>query len=269
MIGSTCVSADGYRTECAEQQMRPDSSLGDRLQREPKMHPQLTDGRARIQALKWVLNGLCAPVLLATAEAKVLFMNDAAERLIRASDGLALQRGRLRALFPEDTRSLHALMAEAAQAPARQVREPRGVLRVARPGGRQPLEVLVSAIALHAGEQAAQQPAMVALLVGDPSRAAIAEESPLIRHHGLTVTEAKVSLALCRGLSTGEICQKLGIRYNTVKTHLKRIYAKTGTKRQADLVRFLAESWDVTGLALGSHVRAPGDSIRRRAEADG
>ena len=32
----------------------------------------------------------------------------------------------------------------------------------------------------------------------------------------------------------------LGISENTVRTHLHRLYAKTGTERQADLVKLIA-----------------------------
>jgi len=37
-----------------------------------------------------------------------------------------------------------------------------------------------------------------------------------------------------------EVAPVLGISDQTVKTHLHRIYEKTGTKRQADLVKLVA-----------------------------
>jgi DNA-binding CsgD family transcriptional regulator len=37
-----------------------------------------------------------------------------------------------------------------------------------------------------------------------------------------------------------EVAEALGIGEGTVKTHLKRLFAKTGTRRQADLVKVVA-----------------------------
>jgi len=62
----------------------------------------------------------------------------------------------------------------------------------------------------------------------------------LARQHGLTTTEAKVALTIARGLPGKQVCRELHISYNTLKTHLRHIYAKTRVKRQSDLVRLLA-----------------------------
>jgi DNA-binding CsgD family transcriptional regulator len=39
-----------------------------------------------------------------------------------------------------------------------------------------------------------------------------------------------------------EVAEMLGISEPTVRTHLKRIFSKTGTSRQADLLRLLQNS---------------------------
>ena len=40
-------------------------------------------------------------------------------------------------------------------------------------------------------------------------------------------------------MSTEQIAEELNRSVNTVKTQVKRVYEKTGVKRQADLVRLL------------------------------
>ncbi len=60
--------------------------------------------------------------------------------------------------------------------------------------------------------------------------------------------EAKVGVGVSRGLSGKEICRELNISYNTLKTHLKHIYAKTHTRHQTDLVRILAAGLHITGI---------------------
>jgi DNA-binding CsgD family transcriptional regulator len=58
--------------------------------------------------------------------------------------------------------------------------------------------------------------------------------------YGLTRAEAKVTLAASSGLGVPETANRLGVSPNTVKTHLRRVFAKTGTSRQTELVRLMA-----------------------------
>lgn len=52
----------------------------------------------------------------------------------------------------------------------------------------------------------------------------------------LTPAEARIARALAAGQSSQHMRQDLNITQETVKTHLKRIYAKTATHRQSDLI---------------------------------
>ena len=53
---------------------------------------------------------------------------------------------------------------------------------------------------------------------------------------GLTRAEARVVARLARGLSPREIASELGVSVETVRSHLKRSYAKVGVRGQAELV---------------------------------
>jgi len=50
--------------------------------------------------------------------------------------------------------------------------------------------------------------------------------------YGLTQAESKVALAASSGLGVPETASRLGVSPNTIKTHLRRVFAKTGTSRQ-------------------------------------
>ncbi len=63
----------------------------------------------------------------------------------------------------------------------------------------------------------------------------------------LTGAEARVAREIAGGATPEETAIRLGISIETVRTHLKRIFAKTGTHRQADLVRLLSGGPSVTG----------------------
>jgi DNA-binding CsgD family transcriptional regulator len=56
----------------------------------------------------------------------------------------------------------------------------------------------------------------------------------------LTPTEQRVLLAIVQVGGVPEVAEALGIAESTVKTHLHRLFSKTGTKRQADLVELVA-----------------------------
>jgi len=59
----------------------------------------------------------------------------------------------------------------------------------------------------------------------------------------LTAGELRVLDAVARdGGTAAELAWRLGVSEPTVKTHLRRLFAKTGARRQADLVK-LVEAW--------------------------
>jgi DNA-binding NarL/FixJ family response regulator len=55
---------------------------------------------------------------------------------------------------------------------------------------------------------------------------------------GLTTREAEVLSLLASGLSNAEIAQRLYLSHATVKTHINRIFAKTGVRDRAQAVRY-------------------------------
>ena len=62
------------------------------------------------------------------------------------------------------------------------------------------------------------------------------------RLHKLTGGELRVLMALAQGLGAKEAADMLGISEPTVRSHLQRIFSKTGTPRQADLMRLMQNS---------------------------
>jgi DNA-binding CsgD family transcriptional regulator len=56
----------------------------------------------------------------------------------------------------------------------------------------------------------------------------------------LTPTELRVLFAIVQIGGVPEVAEMLGIAVSTAKTHLRRLFAKTGTNRQVDLVKLVA-----------------------------
>ena len=57
--------------------------------------------------------------------------------------------------------------------------------------------------------------------------------------YGLSPAQKLVAGHIVAGLSIGEIAEAMQIKPNTVRTHLDRIFEKTGVRNQTALVRVL------------------------------
>jgi DNA-binding CsgD family transcriptional regulator len=85
------------------------------------------------------------------------------------------------------------------------------------------------------------------VLVRDPADLPTLSGDALHGLYGLTPAEARVATRIARGQTVGSIAGSLGVRRATVRTQLQQALLKTGTHRQADLVRLLLAG--TTGLA--------------------
>jgi DNA-binding CsgD family transcriptional regulator len=82
------------------------------------------------------------------------------------------------------------------------------------------------------------QPA-VRIFVADPERAPLPSAVQIQKQFGLTSAEARVALEIVLAESVSAVAVRLGVGVGTVKTHLVRVFSKTGTRRQSELARLL------------------------------
>jgi DNA-binding CsgD family transcriptional regulator len=87
----------------------------------------------------------------------------------------------------------------------------------------------------------ARTPAAVGYIHGDAATGSHRREQ-LSELFGLNRSEAILALALCQGLSIAEAATAQGLTIETARNYTKRIYFKTGTRGQADLVRVILGS---------------------------
>jgi DNA-binding CsgD family transcriptional regulator len=74
------------------------------------------------------------------------------------------------------------------------------------------------------------------VFVNDPERSRESGLDALSERYGFTPTEREVAQQLAAGAGLSAIAEMLGITLNTVRGHLKHLYAKAGVHRQAELV---------------------------------
>jgi DNA-binding CsgD family transcriptional regulator len=217
--------------------------LAPHLHRAVQMNRRLSLPRGATEGMADVLDRLPHGAMLVDAAARVLFANRAARSILAARDGLRSDPDGLRADTPAQTNDLRRRIGRAA-APAAGVEAPPGSLALARASGRRPLLALVTPAA---GRGTARSKPAALVFVGDPELALAVPPERLRRLYGLTRAEAAVAVALLRGDDMRAVADGLGVTLATARTHLQRVFEKTGTRRQAELVSLLLGGAVATG----------------------
>jgi DNA-binding CsgD family transcriptional regulator len=177
-----------------------------------------------------------------------LFFVDASGRIVHANtsgqDMLAqgvLARGSSGKLASYDTSAVQGLDEIFGIAESGDADEPRGgaVPLTARDGEHYVAHVLP----LTAGSRRQASASSEAIAAVFVKKAALDMPSPqniIAKFYKLTPTELRVLFGIVQVGGVPEVAQSMGISPSTVKTHLRRLFAKTGTDRQADLVKLVA-----------------------------
>jgi DNA-binding CsgD family transcriptional regulator len=80
------------------------------------------------------------------------------------------------------------------------------------------------------------------IFVTDPEAVRTPETVFLQNQFGLTPAEAVLARELLNGDGIDAAAGRIGISVPTARTHLRRVLAKTGASRQAELVRLVLHS---------------------------
>jgi len=176
--------------------------------------------------------------MLVDAQARILHANRAAAMLLQGAGGLNAGPLGLRAGMPAQTNVLQALVARAS-GPG--LNREGGTVLVDMPGIRDRCVVHIAPCreAEVAWIGGAQPTAIV--VIGTPRRRSAAAQRALEALFGLTAAEARVTCLIAEGTGVQAAAADLGVEASTVRTHLVRAYAKTGTRRQAELAKLVEQ----------------------------
>ncbi len=159
--------------------------------------------------------------------------NRAALAILQKKDGISLVRSELVADRVSDTRLLHRLLHEAISSPERG--EPKeSPFTVER---KQAHTSLIVRVIPGPGLDCWDEERKTALLrLYDRDLGLVVDERALSSLYGLTRGEASLAAKLVQGKSIEDAAADLFISPHTARTHLKRIFMKTDTHRQPELV---------------------------------
>jgi DNA-binding CsgD family transcriptional regulator len=173
-----------------------------------------------------VIDAMAAAVFLLDASARIVHTNQAADAALAERRAVLGHEGRLTTHDAATSAALAAAIADAPRAGGH------SIVIVARDSAIFAGHVVPLQSARHSGD------ATVAVFVhpaGRPGAPEIAGQA-----FRLTKAEQRVLASVADGGSVAEVAARIGISTTTVKTHLQRIFAKTGTGRQTDLLRLVA-----------------------------
>ncbi|MBZ9662191.1 LuxR C-terminal-related transcriptional regulator [Mesorhizobium sp. ESP-6-4] len=212
--------------------------LSPHLRRASLIGDLLDQTRITANFYREALDHLAVPIVFAGADGAILHANGAADRMFSGQGPILSRKGLLQPQNPVVARALAEALASAAGADASL--GSRGIgLPVSAPG--QPPAVAYVLPLTEGTARAAFRPACAAVFVSTTTSSSPLPEAVLTTLFDLTPAEARVLLRIGSGLPASRSASLLGISENTLKTHLNRIFAKTGTRRQADLVKLISD----------------------------
>ncbi|MGH9677523.1 MAG: helix-turn-helix transcriptional regulator, partial [Candidatus Acidiferrum sp.] len=200
----------------------------------------LSEDRTLSELLGSVMTRAGFGVILATADRRIVYANDAADLLMRASTGLRRERNCISAADFTTSRKLQSLITAA----SRQTDElaQGGSLIFRDEDGVASLAVHVVPLCPRAAVLLPGKDYPVAALVMVDCKRGITDRINVFADlFGLTSAEARVVSQLVSGGGLTKAASRLNIARSTARFHLTNILEKTGTHRQAELVRVFYE----------------------------
>ena len=184
-------------------------------------------------------------IVLVAQDTRILFASAAAREFLSAERGLRVSEGCLSARAPAESAALRGLIARATCDSGRDP-PPLFSMQVGEP----PLLVLVTTAAPMTA--AGLRGAAGLLFILDPRRSSLPSLNVVRQYFGLTTMEAAVAVEIIRGKGVAACARRLGVSVETARTHLRRIFGKTGVRRQAELVHLLLSARHSVREAGGS-----------------
>ena len=187
---------------------------------------RLRDADFNLTVTLGALDRLATGVALFDEKGAVNHLNQEAERILRLNDGLD------RRVLEDAARSVLGI--DAMQTPHFSASQ-----HATRPSGKHPFVLQFAPLpgANDFSEEA--KPVRAIGFITDPEAQVRVDVQLLQQLYGITPAEARLAERLCAGDTLAAAAARCGVSDATVKTQLARLFEKTNTSRQTDLLRLL------------------------------
>ena len=181
-------------------------------------------------------------VILLDETGRLLWANRLAEVLLSDGDGLGAHEGFLCAANTGENATLQVLIGNATATGSGREMGTGGGFALTRSFGRRPLSVLIAPLRTRGTSRVVPRRPSAIAFVSDPDLEPRPPLQLLAQLYGLTGREAALLGLLLTGMDLREAADRMDVSFNTVRTHLRQIFDKTGTHRQAELVSLFLRS---------------------------
>lgn len=236
---SICRSAHAGPFE--ERDLEIVNFLKPHIQQAYRLHAELTAAHAFNIGLLAALNQMSRGMILLGSKMQIIAMNKAAERILATNSGLRANRMGLHTEDGESAR-LEKLVSEAVATSRGNGLQPAGAMTISR-RDLPPLHALVSPV--RGLTMAPTDCVQAIVFVSDSAQRVRPASDTLHAMFGLTAAECRVALLLGDGHAPRQIATMVGVTPNTIRSQMKSVFAKTGVKRQSELVRLLLQNADI------------------------
>ena len=202
------------------------------IRRFVRVRQALADAGALRETLAGLLDNTAVGIVQLDWQGRIVEANERAAAHFRNGAGLTDLGGFAGARRPADDARLGRMLARALPGNGAPVA---GSMTVARPPGLPPLTLHVCPVPARQAAFGLHRVAALLLIV-DPAAVRVEPEA-VAAALDLTRAESRVAAALAEGMSVRDIAAASGRAESTVRWTVKRIHAKLGISRQADLVR--------------------------------
>lgn len=184
-----------------------------------------------------MLDRLPVGILLVDGSGHAVWMNENARARIEAGGELTLRRGRLCARSHADTDAIQRLVERAIAARGSPILRDPEMLSLSSSSGAPSRLVIVGRGIERRGAHATRGAAQAVIFLSDAEHQLHASRHRLRSLFDLTPAESELIALLAEGCSVRSAAERLAITNESARTYLKRALQKTGTRRQAELVR--------------------------------
>lgn len=196
-------------------------------------------GRTHERLLESTLDRVPSAAVVVTATGQIVFANPKAEEYFKTKNVILSRDGVMCAANAAADRTLKDAFAAAKRGDA--ALGTKGIEVPLSTGNKRKYVAHILSLASDVRRESLVNKGVAALFVNEVTPVVSSPLEIIGDRFGLTPSEMRVlATVLEQGGVVGEIAERLGISSATVKTHLNHIFAKTGTRRQADLLRLAA-----------------------------
>jgi DNA-binding CsgD family transcriptional regulator len=182
-----------------------------------------------------IFTRLGANALLLAPDSTVLDLTSAARAMLDRALVLRLDgRRRLACMDPRGTSSLRRRVAAVSDGAFRAA-----TVALPRADGLHPALASLSALPSPSAAGPAAAGSVVLAHIAEPAAHPSIGPDELRALFGLTPAEARVACSVLEVGGLTQAARRLEVSLNTVRMHLQRVFEKTGTRRQSQLVRLL------------------------------